>query len=116
VIYLRYIIRRDVYSLCPPNFVTESALIGFKMEKSNFNTGSSLVVLGAGIVGLQTALILKEAGLDVIILAKDFPGSSDPWYTSAWSGAVSAGRAKLSLGGKDFSHKKTSSNGGRMSI
>jgi hypothetical protein len=37
-------------------------------------------------------------------------------YIKDRSGAVSAGRAKLSLGGKDFSHKKTSSNGGRMSI
>ena len=38
----------------------------------------------AGIVGLQTALVLKDAGLDVVIVAKDFPGSEDPLYTSKW--------------------------------
>jgi glycine/D-amino acid oxidase-like deaminating enzyme len=38
----------------------------------------------AGVIGLQTALILKEAGFDVVIVAKDFPGSEDPLYTSTW--------------------------------
>ncbi|KAI0385677.1 hypothetical protein F5Y04DRAFT_244410 [Hypomontagnella monticulosa] len=51
------------------------------------NPDSRVVVLGAGIVGLQTALVLKDAGLDVVIVAKDFPGSEDPLYTSKWSGA-----------------------------
>lgn len=37
-----------------------------------------------GDIGLQTALILKEAGFNVIIVAKDFPGSEDPLYASTW--------------------------------
>jgi heterodisulfide reductase subunit A-like polyferredoxin len=38
----------------------------------------------AGVIGLQTALTLKEAGFKVVIVAKDFPGSEDPLYTSTW--------------------------------
>ncbi|OGE50510.1 hypothetical protein PENARI_c016G06813 [Penicillium arizonense] len=30
------------------------------------------------------SLILKEAVFNVVIVAKDFPGSEDPLYTSTW--------------------------------
>ncbi|KAL6232714.1 hypothetical protein BDW75DRAFT_242677 [Aspergillus navahoensis] len=43
-------------------------------------------VLGAGVIGLQTALNLKEAGFNVVIVAKIFPGSEDPLFTSTWCG------------------------------
>ncbi|KAF4637613.1 hypothetical protein G7Y89_g482 [Cudoniella acicularis] len=43
----------------------------------------------AGVVGLQTALSLAEAGFDVTIVARDWPGDGDrePTYTSMRSGA-----------------------------
>ncbi|KAL4981314.1 hypothetical protein BDW68DRAFT_183624 [Aspergillus falconensis] len=38
----------------------------------------------AVVIGLQPALILKEADFDVIIVGEDFPASEDPLYTSTW--------------------------------
>ncbi|CAF9913829.1 hypothetical protein IMSHALPRED_001456 [Imshaugia aleurites] len=55
------------------------------------STGASrrphVLVLGAGVIGLQTALELLEHGLDVTIVAKSWPGNKDPHYTSMRSGA-----------------------------
>ncbi|KAL4860650.1 hypothetical protein BDV12DRAFT_204824 [Aspergillus spectabilis] len=62
-------------------------------------------VLGAGVIGLQTALILKEAGFDVVIVAKDFPGSEDPLYTSTWSGAQ--WRSNISIGNQQDWDRQT---------
>ncbi|KAH8588195.1 FAD dependent oxidoreductase [Bisporella sp. PMI_857] len=46
-----------------------------------------LVVLGAGVIGLQTAICLLEAGFQVTILAKYWPGDQERLYTSMWAGA-----------------------------
>lgn len=47
-----------------------------------------IVILGAGIIGLQTALALQNEGYIVTIVARDIPGDEDPrLYTSAWAGA-----------------------------
>ncbi|KAI5117887.1 hypothetical protein M0805_002278 [Coniferiporia weirii] len=49
---------------------------------------SSITVLGAGVVGLSTALKIQEKGYSVTIVAEHFPG--DPKtirYTSPWAGA-----------------------------
>ncbi|KWU46484.1 nucleotide-binding domain-containing protein [Rhodotorula sp. JG-1b] len=51
-------------------------------------TKQSAVVVGAGVVGLSTAIRLLEAGYKVDIVARDLPG--DPLsieYTSPWAGA-----------------------------
>lgn len=47
------------------------------------------VVLGAGVVGLSTALELKTRVPDakVTIVAKFFPGDRSPEYCSPWAGA-----------------------------
>lgn len=49
----------------------------------------SYIVLGAGVVGLTTALELKRRvpSANVTIIARDFPGDSNPQYASAWAGA-----------------------------
>ena len=44
-------------------------------------------VVGAGVVGLTTALLLQIKGYDVTILAKHFPGDKSADYTSPWAGA-----------------------------
>lgn len=44
-------------------------------------------VVGAGVVGLTTALVLQLKGYDVTILAKHFPGDKSPEYSSPWAGA-----------------------------
>lgn len=44
-------------------------------------------VVGAGVVGLTTALVLQIKGYDVTILANHFPGDKSPDYTSPWAGA-----------------------------
>ncbi|KAH6619741.1 amino acid oxidase [Chaetomium sp. MPI-SDFR-AT-0129] len=53
-----------------------------------------IVVVGAGVIGLSSALLLQKAGHAVTIVARDFPGAfeaMDPVakinYTSPWGGA-----------------------------
>jgi len=44
--------------------------------------------VGAGVIGLQTALFLLKAGFDVTMMAKHFPGDDDIEYSSPRAGAV----------------------------
>ncbi|KAK5164412.1 hypothetical protein LTR04_001921 [Oleoguttula sp. CCFEE 6159] len=46
-----------------------------------------VVVIGAGIIGLQSALFLLEAGYDVTIMAEFWPGDESVEYCSPWAGA-----------------------------
>ncbi|KAI3395933.1 hypothetical protein diail_644 [Diaporthe ilicicola] len=47
-----------------------------------------IVVVGAGVVGLTSALLLaKEKGNNVTVVAKHMPGDYDIEYTSPWAGA-----------------------------
>ncbi|KAF2772784.1 FAD dependent oxidoreductase [Teratosphaeria nubilosa] len=49
---------------------------------------SNIVVLGAGVTGLTTALVLARSGRhDVTIIAKHMPGDYDIEYASPWAGA-----------------------------
>lgn len=41
-----------------------------------------IIVLGAGVVGLQTALTLLEAGFGVAVVAKYWPGEDSIEYCS----------------------------------
>ncbi|KAF4313420.1 putative d-amino-acid oxidase protein [Botryosphaeria dothidea] len=49
--------------------------------------GKHVVVIGAGVIGLQTAITLLEAGAAVTIVAKHVPGDKSIDYTSPWAGA-----------------------------
>ncbi|KAF2100780.1 nucleotide-binding domain-containing protein [Rhizodiscina lignyota] len=51
------------------------------------SSGSQIVVIGAGVTGLQTSVSLLEAGYGVTIIAKHFPGDKSIEYTSPWAGA-----------------------------
>ncbi|KAF1816807.1 FAD dependent oxidoreductase [Eremomyces bilateralis CBS 781.70] len=46
-----------------------------------------VVVVGAGVTGLQTSISLLQFGYDVAIVAKHFPGDKSIEYTSPWAGA-----------------------------
>ncbi|KAF2129560.1 FAD dependent oxidoreductase [Dothidotthia symphoricarpi CBS 119687] len=49
---------------------------------------TSIVVVGAGVLGLSTALVLsKHKGLDITVVAKHMPGDFDIEYASPWAGA-----------------------------
>ncbi|KAI5795568.1 D-amino-acid oxidase [Geopyxis carbonaria] len=49
---------------------------------------SNVVVVGAGVIGLTTALLLARQGnCNVTIVAKHMPGDYDIEYTSPWAGA-----------------------------
>ena len=50
---------------------------------------ASYVVLGAGVIGLTTALQLKEQdpACKITVVAKHFPGDQSIEYTSPWAGA-----------------------------
>ncbi|KAF2204272.1 nucleotide-binding domain-containing protein [Delitschia confertaspora ATCC 74209] len=47
-----------------------------------------IVVLGAGVIGLQTALALLEAEYKVTVIAQHFPEDQSIEYTSPWAGAI----------------------------
>ncbi|RUS34980.1 LOW QUALITY PROTEIN: hypothetical protein BC938DRAFT_477153 [Jimgerdemannia flammicorona] len=49
--------------------------------------GKQAIVIGAGVVGLTTALILQQRGFQVTIVARHFPGEFNKDYTSPWAGA-----------------------------
>lgn len=57
-----------------------------KSDKSNY-----IVVVGAGVIGLTAALVLKEKGYNVIVVAESLPdptqGGDSPYYTSNKAGA-----------------------------
>ncbi|KAI7325528.1 hypothetical protein KC326_g678 [Hortaea werneckii] len=46
-----------------------------------------VVVLGAGVTGLTSAVFLTEAGYEVTIIAAHVPGDTSIEYTSPWAGA-----------------------------
>ncbi|MCJ1282259.1 hypothetical protein MMC26_001582 [Xylographa opegraphella] len=46
-----------------------------------------VLVIGAGVIGLQTAVTLLRAGYAVSIVAEYWPGEGQPLYTSDWAGA-----------------------------
>ncbi|EIE82123.1 hypothetical protein RO3G_06828 [Rhizopus delemar RA 99-880] len=47
-----------------------------------------IIVIGAGVIGITTALLLKQKGYeDVKIIAKHVPGNMDIQYTSPYAGA-----------------------------
>ena len=43
-----------------------------------------VVVLGAGVTGLTSALFLAEAGYEVTVVAAHVPGDNSIYYTSPW--------------------------------
>jgi glycine/D-amino acid oxidase-like deaminating enzyme len=45
-----------------------------------------VVVIGAGVIGLTTALLLQKKGYQVTIVAKYAPGEMNIEYTSPYSG------------------------------
>ncbi|KAJ9618342.1 hypothetical protein H2204_013073 [Knufia peltigerae] len=45
-----------------------------------------ILVLGAGVIGLQTAISLLQTGYDVTVLAEHLPGDTSVEYTSPWTG------------------------------
>ncbi|KAK4865036.1 hypothetical protein LT330_001659 [Penicillium expansum] len=47
-------------------------------------------IIGAGVVGLTSALLLVDAGYDVIIVARDLPGDETTDWASPWAGALLA--------------------------
>ncbi|EKD20072.1 uncharacterized protein L3040_002251 [Drepanopeziza brunnea f. sp. 'multigermtubi'] len=47
----------------------------------------NIVVVGAGVSGLTTALLLSRKGHSVTVIAKHMPGDYDIEYTSPWAGA-----------------------------
>lgn len=44
-------------------------------------------VIGAGVIGLTTALLLQQKGYDVTIIASEFPEDKHIQYTSTCAGA-----------------------------
>ncbi|KAK9760752.1 hypothetical protein K7432_014894, partial [Basidiobolus ranarum] len=47
----------------------------------------SVIVIGAGVIGLTSALVLQREGYKVHIVADHLPGEFHPDYTSPWAGA-----------------------------
>lgn len=79
---------RPQYSLHPPS-PQEDPLHDSSHQSSLPDTDAAYVVLGAGVIGLTTALELKARKplSHVIIVAKHLPGDLSLEYTSPWAGA-----------------------------
>ncbi|KAH9907481.1 hypothetical protein F4778DRAFT_542831 [Xylariomycetidae sp. FL2044] len=54
-----------------------------------------ILVIGAGVIGLQTAITLLEAGFGVTVLGRHLPGDISTEYTSPWAGAIWRSNALL---------------------
>lgn len=57
-------------------------------------------VIGAGVVGLTTGLVLQRNGYQVKIIAEHWPGDFNIYYTSPWAGAIIRPEPKLDERGK----------------
>ncbi|KAF4962170.1 hypothetical protein FSARC_9744 [Fusarium sarcochroum] len=62
----------------------------------------SIVIVGAGIIGLNVALVLAEQGFgpSITVIAEHLPGDTAPSYTSPWAGcnfSAISGRDKNAL-------------------
>ncbi|OBT77567.1 hypothetical protein VF21_04622 [Pseudogymnoascus sp. 05NY08] len=55
---------------------------------TSFNSSDSIVIVGAGIVGLNVALVLAERGYgqSITVIAEHHPGDTSMTYTSPWAG------------------------------
>jgi D-amino-acid oxidase len=64
-------------------------IVQSKMEPITSGKALRFVVVGAGVVGLSTALALKRAfpTASLRIISKYFPGDKNIAYTSPWAGA-----------------------------
>ncbi|KND86640.1 D-amino-acid oxidase [Tolypocladium ophioglossoides CBS 100239] len=56
-------------------------------------TNEAIVIVGAGIIGLDVALVLAERGLGhhITVIAEYLPGDTSPEYTSPWAGSNFSG-------------------------
>ena len=43
-----------------------------------------VLVIGAGVIGLQTSMTLLKQGYGVSVVAEYWPGEGQPGYTSDW--------------------------------
>jgi len=53
-------------------------------QRRRLPPASSVIVVGAGIVGLSTALHMRHAGLDVTVVEADHPGAGASWGNAGW--------------------------------
>ncbi|KAF2456559.1 hypothetical protein BDY21DRAFT_287939 [Lineolata rhizophorae] len=69
--------------------LSSSGTLAFSTTVTTNPTLGGLILTSnrAGVVGLQTAVFLLEAGYNVTIVAKHFPGDQTIEYTSPWAGA-----------------------------
>ncbi|KAL7409162.1 FAD dependent oxidoreductase [Mrakia frigida] len=56
------------------------------MSSSSFSS-QKVVVIGGGVVGCTSALILAQRGYDVTLVARDLPGDQSQGWASPWAGA-----------------------------
>ncbi|KAL7952792.1 FAD dependent oxidoreductase [Trichoderma compactum] len=62
-------------------------------QEENLATNSSIVIVGAGIIGLDVAFALSERGFGpcITVMAEYLPGDIAPLYTSLWVGCNYSG-------------------------
>ncbi|KAI2606593.1 FAD dependent oxidoreductase [Hypoxylon sp. NC1633] len=55
---------------------------------ASLSSNDSIVIVGAGIIGLNVALVLAEKGYgqSITVVAEHFPGDTNTYYTSPWAG------------------------------
>jgi glycine/D-amino acid oxidase-like deaminating enzyme len=66
----------------------------------------SVGILGAGVVGLASALLLSESGISVTVVARDLPGDQTLQWSSPWKVCTESLGQQLTVQG--WSHPVTS--------
>ncbi|EHK39440.1 uncharacterized protein TrAtP1_007087 [Trichoderma atroviride] len=66
---------------------------GQRVGTSAAAAGDAIVIVGAGIIGLDVALVLAERGLGpyITVIAEHLPGDTAATYTSPWAGCNFSG-------------------------
>ncbi|KAH8122622.1 FAD dependent oxidoreductase [Trichoderma asperelloides] len=64
-----------------------------RVDMSAAAAGDAIVIVGAGIIGLDVALVLAERGLGpyITVIAEHLPGDTAATYTSPWAGCNFSG-------------------------
>ncbi|KAJ5204989.1 uncharacterized protein N7498_005868 [Penicillium cinerascens] len=69
-------------------FKSQLGSLSFTPKMSSSSESRAITVIGAGVIGLTTALLLsKDARNKVLVIAEFMPGDYDIGYASPWAGA-----------------------------
>jgi ribulose 1,5-bisphosphate synthetase/thiazole synthase len=73
---------------CKATIVESSGKISYQFASLSVKMPATIAVVGAGIIGLASALLLAEEGLHVSLIARELPGDGGIGWASPYAGAT----------------------------